>query len=198
MKMCKKLFILSLILGIGFGAGSASADLAGSEVERLGAYWLSPTLTQTLTYNQVVAELKDPDSHFYGYGIASLSQVNDLVASFGITVYSHSYDGIVGTPDELFDNFGYTAKYKPYANLKGYILEDFDALNSYYVRAYDSLDGTNYGYQHWDDFYTDKEDYFYGTIGTWLVKDASVVPLPGAVWLLGSGLVGLAGGLRKN
>jgi hypothetical protein len=33
--------------------------------------------------------------------------------------------------------------------------------------------------------------------GAWVVKDYNPVPIPGAVWLLGSGLVGLAGLRRK-
>lgn len=35
-------------------------------------------------------------------------------------------------------------------------------------------------------------------IGSWLVRESSVVPIPGAVWLFGSGLIGLVGFARRG
>jgi hypothetical protein len=64
-------------------------------------------------------------------------------------------------------------------------------LNEFYWILDETGEQWEWELEHW---YVN-DQVIYNKLGAWVVAD--VVPIPGAVWLLGSGLVGLVG-LRKK
>jgi len=157
-----------------------------------GLNWLDLTETRGMTYETVT-------SQFNGWRYATTAEVVNLWANFNVNLSSSSvfnnasiveqgvYDAALILGDtEVLAQAGY-----PYSGTRGITAEN-DAIG-----AWVSND-PNYGVYtiHWYDGFSSQSpgsDYF----GSYLVE-VSAVPVPAAVWLFGSGLIGLVGFARRK
>ena len=175
--------------------------------------WLELTETEGLSRTQVEAQLNDINSSLFGYEYASRALVKGLFFSYttwdGIDGLHVSPDVVAGTSQFVTD-FGYVFSTPDRLYARGfYGLIDECAIDSSCHGGIDididSFGTAIAGYQYasfgWSDVSTNAptwhKDDSTGRIGSFLVK-ASVVPIPSAVWLFGSGLIGLIGLARRN
>jgi len=149
--------------------------------------WLDLTETETFSYDQVDLELLT-GGLFDGYRRATGAEISNMFANFGLVT-----GPINATHLEFISLFGQTSSQGNYAESFGY------ADSSSYSMAY------VYGL----DFYTPGENYLVYTgglhhnksinfdgFGSFLV--VKTVPIPAAIWLFGSGIIGLIGVTRKK
>jgi hypothetical protein len=165
--------------------------------------WLMLTETNGMSYSHVITQL-GVGGMFEGFRYASSAEVVSLFANnFSIDL---SY-GSVHSPNNIVDPGIELA-----ATTLGNIANEWNAVYPFgvagivpeihvspfpmrqYIGAMDALN--IYGYNiYWDAVeHGIQESHSQTYIGSYLVRP---VPIPGAVWLLGSGLVGLLG-LRKK
>lgn len=141
-----------------------------------GRSWRLATLDEVLgIWN--VADPNAPDSPVLYNPGGSLPAVTELVSLFGITqattgtYASNSTIGLTATPAFYANSFR--------------VAQIFDTINPQFSDHYNA---SNYEYA----------DSSYGWLGAYMVADSAPVPVPGAVWLLGSGLLGVFGLRRKK
>ena len=177
-----------------FGANSITFDTS----TRLG--FLDLTITQNLSYNDIMRDYDystrqfRADSQYYGFRYASLDDVSSLLSSAGITL--GVYDTDLPKYQTMVDMLGSTMSQSGYAETCGRT----SSRTSVGARTVACLDfGINNGtpvylaathISLYDDVQSDYT-------GNWLVKEMTPVPVPEAVWLLGSGLIALAGFARR-
>jgi hypothetical protein len=174
-----------------------------------GLNWLDLTLSLSRSYNDVEANLST-GGDFAGWRFATGLEVINLWASFGITspvalssrTYKAKYEG-----GRLFlDLLGNTRPYtetgrNPYTD--GYVLNSNGGDAETYVvglvcHVGPCLSGNTTGRGHTFEReqgvapHINSPDY-----GSFLVQ-STVVPVPAAVWLFGSGLIGLIGFARRK
>ena len=76
----------------------------------------------------------------------------------------------------------------------GFYYDGFDSSNSYYLQSVDN----SFYLDHFFSQAGGLEDGFESWYGSWVSDSYTVVPIPAAVWLFGSGLIGLAGMARRK
>ena len=175
--------------------------------------WLELTETEGLSRAQVEAQLNDSSSTLFDYEYASRTLVKDLFFSYatwdGIDGLHNSLDVIAGTSQFVTD-FGYTFSTTDRLYARGfYGLTDECAVDASCHGGIDilidnsgvAIAGEQSAWLGWSDVTTDaplwnKNDST-GRIGSFLVK-VSVVPIPSAAWLFGSGLIGLVSIARRK
>ena len=189
--------------------------------------WLELTVTEGLSRSDVEAQLADPNSSLFGYEYASRSLLEDLLLSYsdwdGITG-SHSSASVVSGVDKFVEDFGsvFTSfagetstvdggdvsyDYREYArgfygldNECGIDVSCHGGTSAYYDSNNIAVAANQSAGLGWSS--TDanpplwNEDDSTGRIGSFLVT--TVVPVPSAVWLFGSGLLGLIGLARRK
>lgn len=184
-----------------------------------GLEWLNLTQTANLSYAQVSAEL-GAGGGFESWRYASNAEVVDLFGDyFGINLNSDWYgeipafvdpgvrlasetlgDGVSTGSDEYVPNanyrlIGYTADTR--LNGHHFVLGARSRWTD--TDYFTAMDPVQYHqYNVWDPYPLVTSDLYADPwIGSYLVRPAAV-PLPAAAWLLGSGLLLLAGGLRRK
>ncbi|OAI21312.1 hypothetical protein A1359_19395 [Methylomonas lenta] len=206
-----RLAIGAILLGITVEshASLVSNDLLGSG-DGLLTYdsdtklsWLDLTATVGQSYNQIMAGFGGYTSN-QGFRYATENEVAELFSDAGVSQTSWVW-GYWN-----YNNPGYVAN-STLVSLLG-ITYPFDGLSTYSI----GLTGSNtFGTQDSHDYamvgYNNHADYIaslaIGTlenstnssnVGSFLVKDVSNVPIPGAAWLFGSVLVGLVSFSRRK
>ena len=180
-KVLLALLILSVVLiGATSSSYSALTDSPGDKFidDNTGLTWYDPSYFLGDGKTAIDAWLaSNPDWRY-----ATFSDLEGLITS--ADPLSSSYTNIIGDETSTASNHlnwgGYYATADSYAN----ILEYFLGSVPHNPTMYDLSDLSTGPIPTY-------------SIGAWIVEDNSVVPIPGAVWLLGSGLIGLAG-LRKK
>ena len=184
-----------------------------------GLEWLNLTQTANLSYAQVSAEL-GAGGGFEGWRYASNAEVVGLFGDyFGISLAAAFYgelpafvdpgvrlasetlsDGVSGgsdinSPNANYRLIGFTADVRDNGN--PFVLGARSRwTDTDYFTVRDPLDTLDYA--GWDPnaLITDTT-FAHEWVGSYLVRPTAV-PLPAAAWLLGSGLLLLAGGLRRK
>ncbi len=168
-----------------------------------GLNWLDLTVTNGMSYNTVNGQLGS-GGLYEGFRYATGQEVVDLYAKFGIALVAYSPNFSYGSVDPGIvmagDFLGNIAQeFSPNFTYGGKGMYDYGGNISvaYTMGAwYYSPNSANFyidvNYESWQ-FKTDVAPH----TGSFLVQQ-SAVPVPAAVWLFGSGLIGLLGMARKK
>lgn len=200
--MNRSFLLVSLLAGFLFllpGFSNAALLVQGDVVfdDVNNQYWIqNPDMFDLMTYSQqieAIAALSGTEYAVYGeWRMATAADIANL----------YTY-----TAEEI-----YTAFEPVLAGNRYYPGNTFIGTGEHYDSRYDESAGD--GQHMWTDIYiqldtegtitfTKKEttsvaDSAVATnVGAWVVVDAASVPVPGAVWLLGAGLIGLAAIRRR-
>jgi len=222
MKFWKQTLIaISLVL-----SSSANAVVVNT-LNGIDYEWLELTETAGLSRDEVEAMLIDENSALYGYQYASRQQVRDLFLSYstwdGLSGW-HTDNTVVSGAVSFLSDFGdlpvvdigersvtsvdgITVKYDSRLAATAHLgaPENCNTRSCYaqmqvLLHQGEYVAATQSGATGWDadvmsrDFVT-----FQGNegVGSYLVR-TTVVPVPAAVWLFGSGLIGLAALARRK
>lgn len=178
-KVLEKVLLQGAALSLLLAAGSANATLV--------SYTITGSLYSGTTYNDfglvdgdtITAIAVFDDSEFTGTGTTGLMDMSTSGYSLTIdvngTIYTVSND----------------VSMAPKLQLNAFNVYDLDYLANAGVNG--ALYSFNSSFSNFDDF-----DSNYGVYGYWGPAVPSAVPAPAAIWLFGSGLIGLAGVVRRR
>ncbi|MDH5766608.1 MAG: hypothetical protein OEZ38_11390 [Gammaproteobacteria bacterium] len=170
--------------------------------------WLDLTVTANMSYNQVISEL-GVGGAYEGWRYATSTEVASLWDAFGgdsnYNGWSASNNGIFNEMslyigDLYCEGFGC-----PTVDDKGFTLfltadtNEFgqhivSQAGDYYIHTETVLTSDFFNLQA----YEYDSDFSRISMGSALVRDLTVVPVPAAVWLFGSGLLGLVGLAKRK
>lgn len=201
----------------------ASAD--GFNISRdtsTGLDWLDVAVSAGRSYEDLTgvdgSNEFDPGGDFEGFRYATFVDIdgntaagrqNSLLKSAGLGVMVFSDLGSYADVRALLDYVGCSGSCGAYGYALGtavFIDQNNNMLVSdVIVEAFRSLQGLSYGRASYDNIPPLELDPFVTNVsvdypivrGNWLVRD-TVVPVPAAVWLFGSGLIGLIGVARRK
>ncbi|MBU4262054.1 MAG: VPLPA-CTERM sorting domain-containing protein [Proteobacteria bacterium] len=173
-----------------------------------GLSWLNVSNTTLHSYNEIISGFGEFITT-KGFRYATGDEVGTLLANYGITQLSsgtYATGAGHGAVTSLMTQFlGVTwANYNSRAIVG--ITGDADLYNQIPTHHFAYLYSNDYSQwtanQDWSQVYNDYagQSVTGYEISSFLVKDAAptATPIPGAVWLLGSGLAGLIGARRKK
>lgn len=182
----------------------AIAPQKAAAVTLNGLDWRQVTDTTGLTWNQVNSVCSGTNNacsgsvggvNFDGWSWASQDHVVDMLAAYtpldtnDISGQTFSGDYLANTALSMLDP---TSTSSP-ASIWGHV-SDTDQfgggvdvfISSSTVQTQIYLGGSN------------GKNYTNSTLGAWLYRDVTPVPVPAAIWLFGSGLLGLVGMARRK
>ena len=193
--------IIVCMMAISYHANAAYVYTYGDDNflhEETGQEWLRLTTTFGKSLRTSLSENE-------GYRSATKDEVSDLMDFFfptatynygTMTSYNHvdeakAFEKVVGYKTEYLSK--YSRRYSTLAFFSNELLPDRAIMsgserytNGNYVRLFSTDYTANY-----------PNSYAYINYGSWLVKD-TVVPIPAAVWLFGTGLLGLIAVARRK
>jgi hypothetical protein len=201
----KKYFVV-LMLSIGFFTGSTQAATIYFD-SSTDLYWLELTATQNQSYLTVIERITSGDLAGAGWQYATASQVDTLVTNFGGTpgpgiCPEQSYCGWSvannGVVDALLATFGDLAGVGDESISLG-----IHEANGGFRRHATWYDNPIHSNSETMDFIATRGGefslgYAQGNAGSFLVTTLQPVPVPAALWLFGSGLLGLIGISRRK
>ena len=187
-----------------------------------GLEWLDLTVTRSLSFDTVSSRIATVGDELYGWRYASSSQLDTLLWNWGLIISSDHpipyRDGIsYGAPDlnqsltdDVINTLGDTRNLDLIENRIFY--EDVEAYSAYgflgeQLRPGEiwiaNINDQDYrGYSGYDRvaLHANTLPSFGGAgyVGSFLIRDTTVVPIPAAVWLFGSGLISLVGFARRK
>lgn len=164
----------------GFGRNSLVVDSTS------GLTWLNLDVTAGLSFNAVVG-LLETDARYEGFRFASLDEVTTLFLNAGFSVGIPSGD--LSDPDRLAAATSFaksfngvrskgTESFRGYTGEPGFAIDPANGVYSLEVAGV----GVRSGAKSVPTAFTDEVSYFsplgYAGVGSWLVYDAGVEPLP--------------------
>jgi hypothetical protein len=173
--------------------------------------WLDLTETNNLSYNHVSGQLA-AGGQFDGWRYASDAEVINLFINVGIDLSAGAPTSIVSAVltaplhlQEIVYYLGNIAhEFVPFAydfGVAGLTSDTKPGLDKeLYVNrlsAYNLVELYEWGTEP-SGFQAFTKDWSYNGTGSYLVHDTQVVPVPAALWLFGSGLLGLVGVARRK
>lgn len=201
----------TLALPVGWTT-STLADGATIIIDDTGLQWLSPYYTDGLSVNEVLAGSYAAD----GFEVATVAQFEGLIDAYGIYVtdvpgsgqyiewaseYSitdSAYFTIAGVDLGIF-HLDFLTTIDPYftpgighqSDLYGFLVESATSSNVFYsqVRATNNGGAIYGGSGYWD--LVAGADWSHEYYGTWLVRNTSSAPAPGAIVFLLAGIAAL-------
>lgn len=174
-----------------------------------GLEWLDLTETTNTSYNQMLAQINSPGDLYSSFRYATSAELDQLVQQFNLTTTNMLYSGFSNGIADLSGYLGITAFESP-PGTAGYPGTGFYGfigdltLENYPWQDYRGTIGMyNSTTCQIGDCYAVEISYTLPDnaaemYGHFLVRDATVVPIPAAAWLFGSGLICLAGIKRKK
>ena len=162
-----------------------------------GLEWLDITVTAGLSYNDVVAEL-GVGGAYEGFSFASSQQVAGLFSAVGLGEIPNVPE-LLGGGEQIQTLLGY---WGVTWNLGTGERTEFLTSNTTGLLAGERFTGRVFWLEVGDtgvttEYLARADSYANVTIGSALVRTASPVPVPAAMWLFASGLVSLFGFSRK-
>lgn len=191
----------------------ASAD--GFNITRdtsTGLDWLDVAVSAGRSYEDLTgvdgSNEFDPGGDFAGFRYATFldldgnfqsSQIDSLLKSANLGVMSFSSLGTYSRVKDLLDYVGCSGNCGGYGYAYGTILNNSMEVKEVSVETFFDFFGNWGRVQNGDSvpLHTSNTTGFPVVKGNWLVRD-TVVPVPAAVWLFGSGLIGLIGIARRK
>ena len=175
--------------------------------------WLDLSITEGISFNEISGELgiggiyygyryASPDEVFFLFVEAQIPDINS-VGDFGIGTVANATPALALI--ELMGPTSQTHQGVTLSEINGFssqhvFMNGFDLIQMPYVRVREGVT-TQEGLQSFGEAFTTGTWIFpsnpYEGVGSWLVK-STVVPIPSAVWLFGSGLIGLVGFARRR
>ncbi|MDH5571631.1 MAG: hypothetical protein OEY89_07690 [Gammaproteobacteria bacterium] len=178
---------------------SMPSDAALTYDSATGLEWLDITLTANLSYNEVTAEL-GAGGAYEGFEFASQQQVLSLFFAAGLPEEIPNVPEFLGGGPEiqsLLNLWGVTWDLGTgdrteflTSNTNGLVSGEHWAGRMFWLEVGDT--GVT------SEYMARSDDYKNLTIGSALVRTASPVPVPAALWLFASGLLGLVGITRHR
>lgn len=167
-----------------------------------GLEWLDLTQSVNRTYNDVASQFSLAGD-YQGFRFATYTEVTGIVHGLGITISGSFLNrgeqqkvadllSLVGVTRTVpnFENSGDLwqsfAFHKSYGGL--YNQYEYTVLEVHFGTGRTALEGA----------YNTQPNQSAPQLASYLVRPASVVPIPAAYWLLGSGLLGLIGVARRK
>ncbi|MCW9057201.1 MAG: VPLPA-CTERM sorting domain-containing protein [Gammaproteobacteria bacterium] len=201
--------ITSIALVLSTSANAALIDNVTYTTDTAtGLDWLDLNLTNTTSYNNALASLPDQgwryatsadvmglfsvafdgyyDTNTYGYSSSTEGAYADQA------VDSAAFQALFGLTE--VGSFSSTSGLVNYTGSYGFFMDEGNVLRL--MGTYQDNTGYIDVYRNYQAGY--RAEHAYGWIGTYMVRDTTVVPVPAAVWLFGSGLIGLAGFARRK
>jgi len=173
-------------LGLIFTSGNAQSAFIDNGLTTTDSLtnleWLDLTQTQNFTYNQIDPELL-AGGLFDGYRRATEAELNTLYTNFGLVS-----GPVNATHLEFINLFGETSNQSGNAESFGYAASGGTLASVYGLDFFFNNGAPNYSVET-GGLLHNKSINFDG-LGSFLVKP---VPVPAAIWLFGSGLLGLIG-----
>ena len=174
-----------------------------------GLEWLDLTETKKMNYNYISSQLGS-GGEFEGFRYATKNEMDSLFLAFDLPLDAAAHINSEPAGDPAILNFN---------SIMGETLDDSGVYGTYGIIGEVSTEGAHhylgvaYDYYNGVNLYSTSTIYSsipddaiwddptssidYGGIGSFLVRPA-VVPVPAAVWLFGSGLIGLIGLARHK
>ena len=173
-----------------------------------GLEWLDLTETRNLNYNYVSSQL-GLGGQFEGYRYATKNEVDSLFLAFGLPLDTADQSEPGQEIDPAILSFYSTmgellsASYSDFFGTYGVINEiKIEGTHDFVGVSYDAQAGLNhystsavYSTLPDDASWVITDPIDYADMGSYLV---STVPVPAAIWLFGSGLIGLVGLARRK
>lgn len=194
--MFRKIAILCFFL---IGSGSLHAALIDNgnfTTDTVSEFdWLDLTASQSFSYNELIVETA-AGGLFEGYQLATIAEVDTLFDAAGLpasgndTIDFAAVDALIdligatSSQDSFLESFGITAT--PGIG-SGHRVTGLDFFFDSSIPTYALIGGLTYS----DTFGPD-------IAGGWLVRETTVVPLPPALILFGTAIVGLIGFKRRR
>lgn len=155
-----------------------------------GLEWLDITVTAGLSYNEVAMEFGE-GGDYEGFSFASSQQLIDLFLAVDLHEIPNAPSSEGPKIQELLSYWGVTW-YLGTGERTEFFTSNTSGLNAgeHWTGRVFWLTGGDTGVT--TEIYVREDSYSSLTIGSALVRTASPVPVPAAIWLFGSGLVGLS------
>jgi hypothetical protein len=182
-------FLSVLILSVVSLTANATfvTHLSNTQID-VNLEWLDVTETQGMSYDQIrdAYGISNSGYSISGWRFAYQSEFDELVNQYGLTNSAASSSAQAGAQD-IIDGLGLTK-----INWNGTSIGTIGFLDRAYHEngTFNSVNINNNGGYIWDGTWNDR-DWKNNTVGGFLVRTPSTVPVPPAFLLMGTGLIGL-------
>jgi len=155
-----------------------------------GIEWLSPTATKGISFNSITTILSDENSSLYGFRLADNTQIASLFNAYGVAIATSSANFV---PVQTFLNdFGFTGQATGYRFVQGISKTIGTEADRVFTPLVFESFSTSKGYAALTES-QNTLDFSHIEIGSWLLRDATPVPVPSSIWLFIPGFLGLIG-----
>jgi hypothetical protein len=194
--------LLLLVLALPSQAALVQRDWLSTEDAVLtydtdsGLEWLDVTVTAGMSYNEVALQL-GAGGVYEGFTFASDQQVVDLFSAVDLQEIPNAPSS-EGPKIQQLLSFWDVTWYLGTGERTEFLTSNTDGLNggAHWSGRVFWLEGGDTGAAA--QLYERSDDFKSFTVGSALVRTASPVPVPAAIWMFGAGLIGISGFIRRK